>query len=79
MPGGNKWYEHQSQPISENENAKLVWDYSIRADRVTPADRQDLTLVDKTNNKVPLIDVAVPWGSRAKQKQQGKRGEYQDL
>ena len=61
MPCSNKWHEHQPQPVTENENAKLLWDYSIRTDRVIPAHRPDLTLVDKTNNKVSLIDAAVPW------------------
>ena len=35
--------------------------------------------VDKTSNKVSPIDVAVPWDSRAEQKEQGKRDKYQDL
>ena len=59
--------------MAENENAKLLWDYSIRTDRVIPAHRPDLTLVDKTNNKVSLIDVAVLWDSRAEQKKQEKK------
>ena len=59
--------------MTENENAKLLWDYSIRTDRVIPAHRPDLTLVVKTNNKVSLIDVAVPWDSRAEQKEQEKK------
>ena len=37
MPCSNKWYEHQPQPVTETENAKLLWDYSIRTDRVIPA------------------------------------------
>ena len=74
------WYEHQPQPVTENENAKLLWDYIIRTDRVIPAHRPDLALVDKTINKVSLIDIAVPWHSRAKQKEQEKkRDKYQDL
>ena len=63
MPCSNKWYEQQSQLVTENENAKLLWDYSIRADRVIPAHRPDLTLVDKTNNNVSLIDVVALWCS----------------
>ena len=44
-----------------------------------PAHRPDLTLVNKTSNKVSLIDVAVPWDSRAEQKEQENRDKYQDL
>ena len=66
--------------MTENENAKLLWDYSIRTDRVITAHKPDLTLVDKTINKVSLIDVAVPWDSRAEEKEQEKkRDKYQDL
>ena len=79
MPCSNKWYEHQPESVTENENAKLLWDYGIRTDRVIQAHRPDLTLVDKTNNKVSLIDVAVPWDSRVLLKEQEKRDKYQDL
>ena len=72
MPCSNKWYQ-QPQLVTENEKAKLLWDYTIRTDRVIPSHRPDLTLVDKTNNKVSLIDVAIPWDSRAEQKEQGKK------
>ena len=65
MSCSNKWYEHQPQPVTENENAKLLWDYGIRPDRVIPAHQPNLTLVDKTN-KISLIDVA-------EQKEQGRK------
>ena len=60
MPYSNKCYEHQPQPVTENENVKLLWDYCIRTNTVILAHRPDLTLVDKKINKVSLIDVAVP-------------------
>ena len=72
MPCSNKWNEHQPEPVTEDENIKLLWDYSIRTDRVIAAHRPYLTLVDKKNNKISLIDVAVPWDSRAEQKEQEK-------
>ena len=65
LPCSNKWYKHQLQPVTENENAKLFWGYSIRKDRAIPEHQSDLTLVDKTINNVSLIDVVVPWDSRA--------------
>ena len=79
MPCRNKWYEHQPQPVTENENAKLLWDHSIRTDSAIPAHRPYLTLVDKTNNKVSLIDVAVPWDSRPKQKEQEKKRKKREI
>ena len=58
--------------MTENENAKLLWDYSIRTGRIKQAHQPDLILVDETSNKISLIDVAVPWDSRAEQKEQEK-------
>ena len=72
MPYSNKWYEHQKQPVTENENAKLLLDYGIRIDREIPAHQPVLTLVNKTNNIISLIDVAVPCDSKAEQKEQEK-------
>ena len=62
-----------------NINAKLLWDYGIRTDWVIQVHQLDLTLVDKTNNKVSFIDVAVPWDSRTEKKEQEIRDKYQDL
>ena len=73
MSCSKKWYEHRPQAVTENENAKLLWGYSIRADRVIPAHRPSLSLVDKTINKVLLIKFMVPWDSRAEQKKQEKK------
>ena len=79
LPSSNKWYERQPHPVTKNEYAKLLWDYSIRTDMVIPSHRPHLTLVDKTISKVSLIDVAAPWDSRAEQKEQEKRDKYQDI
>ena len=65
--------------MTEIENAKLLWDYSIRTDRVIAAHRPDLALVNKIIDKVSLLDVAVCWDSIAEQKEQEKRDKYQDL
>ena len=50
----------------------------IRTDRVIQAHRPDLTLVNKTN-KVSLIDVAVPWDSRADQKEENEEEEKKKI
>ena len=44
-------------------------------DKVIPSHLPDLTLLDKSNNKVSLINVVVPWDSRAEQKEQEKKKE----
>ena len=75
----NKWYEHQPDPVIENEQVKLLWDHAIRTDRVIRAHRPDLALIDKINRRVSLIDVSVPWDSRVEEKEREKLDKYQDL
>ena len=79
LPSNNKWYEHLPEKVVENEEAKLLWDYSIQTDRVIQARRPDLTLVDKNKKSVSLIDVSVPWDSRVEEKEREKVHKYQDL
>ena len=79
LDASDRWYEHQPTPVIENEKAKLLWDFSIRTDRVIQAHRPDITLIDKLQSKVSLIDVAVPWDSRVEDKEREKREKYQDL
>ena len=38
----DKWYNHVPESVLENENYKLLWDFSIRADRHIEARRLDL-------------------------------------
>ena len=39
---GDKWYEHEPESVLENENYKILWDFSIQTDHVIEARRQDL-------------------------------------
>ena len=34
---GDKWYEHEPQSVLENEDYKILWDFSIQTDHVIEA------------------------------------------
>ena len=34
---GDKWYEHEPESVSENEDYKILWDVSIQTDHVIEA------------------------------------------
>ena len=36
---GDKWYEHEAEKILENEDHKILWDFSIQTDHVIEARR----------------------------------------
>ena len=44
---GDKWYEHEPESVLENEDCKILWDFSIQTDHVIEAQRPDLVLADK--------------------------------
>ena len=74
-----KWYEQQPEAVIENENFKLIWDFTNQCDRVIEARRPDIVLVDEKNNEVKIIDIAVPGDSRMKEKELEKIEKYKML
>ena len=54
----DKWYEHEPDSVLENEDYKILWDFSIQIDHVIEARRPDLVVVDKERS-CKIIDFAV--------------------
>ncbi|XP_068704584.1 uncharacterized protein [Montipora foliosa] len=75
----DKWCNHVPESVQENENYKLLWDFSIRTDHNIKARRPDLVLVDKSKKSCHIIDVAIPEDSGAKEKEADKVEKYQNL
>ena len=44
---GDKWYEHEPESVLEDEDYKILWDFSIQTDYVIEARRPDLVVIDK--------------------------------
>ena len=44
---GDKLYEHEPESVLENEDYKILWDFSIQTYHVIEARRPDLVVVDK--------------------------------
>ena len=79
MPCSERWYDHTPEKVVENDKAKLLWDYDVRTDHRIQARKPDLIVVNKENQKVQLIDVAIPWDTRVVEKAREKIEKYQDL
>ena len=58
---GEKWYELEPESDLENEDYKILWDFSIQTDHVKEARRPDLVVVDKKERSCKIIDFAVPY------------------
>ena len=44
---GDKWYEQEPESALENEDYKILWDFSIQTGHVIEARRPDFVVVDK--------------------------------
>ena len=73
---GDKWYQHEPESILENEDYKILWDFSIQT-YVIEAQTPDLFVVDK-ERRCKIIDFAVP-GDSGIAKEKDKIEKYQDL
>ena len=76
---GDKWYEHEPERVLENEDYKILLDFSIQADHVIEAQRPDLVVHDKKERSCKIIDFSVPRDSRIEEKERDKIEKYQDL
>ena len=76
---GDKWYEHEPESVLENEDYKILWDFSIQTNHVIEAPRPDLVVVDKKERSCKIIDFAVPGDSRIEEKETDKIEKYQEL
>ena len=64
----DKWYEHEPESVLENEDYKILWDFSIQTDHVRETRRPYLVVVDKKQRSCKIIDFAVPGDSRIEEK-----------
>ena len=76
---GDKWYEHEPESVLQNEDYKILWDFSIQTDHAIEARRPDFVVVDKKDRSCKIIDFAVSGDSRIEEKDKDKIEKYQDL
>ena len=75
---GKRLKNNQPDTVTETE-VKILWDFEIRTDRVIPARRPDIVVLNKTNRTATIIDIAVPSDRNIKTKEREKIEKYQDL
>ena len=79
LPHAKNWYDHVAEKVTENNKAKVLWDFSIQTDHVIEARRPDIVVLDKEMDHTWVIDIAVPGDGRVEEKEKEKREKYQDL
>ena len=61
----------------ENEDYKILWDFSIQNDDVVEAWRPNFAVFDKKERSRKIVDFAVPGDSRIEAKEKDKIEKYQ--
>ena len=74
-----KWYEHEPEAVVETEKCKILWDFMVQTDARIPARRPDVIVINKENKQCQIIDFAVPFDTRIRDKEAEKVLKYQDL
>ena len=74
-----KWYLQKPQTVSENVNDKLIWDMNIKCDNVIVERRPDVVIVNKTEKRAILIDIAIPGDKIIIDKEKEKIEKYQNV
>ena len=75
----DKWHEHSPKSIEENEEVKLLWDFTIQTDGEIHHRRPDIVIQKKKAKETIIVDIAVPGDSNVQQKETEKYEKYQDL
>ena len=65
--------------VLENDEVKLLWDLSIQTEKRIEHNKPDIVVLDKKQKLCLIIDVAYPFDTRIKKKEQEKIEYYNDL
>ena len=75
----NQWYDVEPQPVFENNESKVLWDFTIQTDKEITAVRPDIVFITKKDKIALLIDIAVPRDDNIVDRRIEKVEKYQDL
>ena len=73
LEAGDKWHEHDPESVLENQDYKILWDFSIQTD-VIETWRPYLVVVDKKRRTCKIT--AIPGDSRIEEKEKEKTEKY---
>ena len=73
FPFSSKRYGHGPQGVTDNEEVKILWDFTIEINHEIHQRRPDVTLQEKNNNKVLFTDIAVPGDTNVGSKERERK------
>ena len=79
LPCSSSWYDHEPHKVVENENIKVLYDFTIRTDKKIEHRRPDLVIHRKTEGNTIIVDFACPMDHNVEVKEKEKIDHYTDL
>ena len=73
------YWDHIPSAVVESSDVKLLWDFNIYTDHILAARHPDIVVIDKLQNVVQIVDVAVPSDCNVTMKEIEKIEKYKDL
>ena len=73
------WYEHVPERVLENDDVKILWDFSLKLNRQLEHYRPDIVVFKKNNRACLIVDVAIPGDHRIEKNEIGEMLAYADL
>ena len=60
MQTADKWYEHDPKMVEKKDDITILYNMPIHTEREISANRLDIVIKNKRDNKCILIDMAIP-------------------
>ena len=79
LPCSSSWYDHEPHKVVENENIKVLYDFTIRTDKKIEHRKPDLVIHRKREGKTIIVDFACPMDHNVETKEKEKIDHYTDL
>ncbi|KAI5731368.1 hypothetical protein M8J77_008920 [Diaphorina citri] len=79
FPVSEKWYQHNPDPVTSNDDVVVLYDQSIQTDRTILSNRPDIVIKEKKKKECLLIDISIPADSNVNKKENEKKLKYTDL
>ena len=73
-----KWYELAPEPVAEDKNVTILWDFIVQTDRKIDANRLDIKIRNHEERTCIMMDVVVPSDQNISLKEFQKLSEYKD-
>ena len=74
-----EYWRHRPEAVCENTEFKLLYDFNIYTDKLIPARRPDIVLINKKKKETTIIDISCPRDTNTKDKEKEKVSKYLEL